>query len=255
MSKVGMHSFEHLIGIFEGSSPLEDEFLKGDKSETKFLQTYDPSRAAELASLLATNQTWQCPTLVWERGGNLIDVSDFSKDTRAKYVPASWKDKTWKKFTEDVKADFNGDSLETRKKFIEKELEVVQLLHKAGVPFLAGTDTPPGVYIFPGFSLHEELQRFVAAGFTPLEALQTATLNPAIFFGMQEQLGSIEKGKIADLVFLDANPLDDIRNTQKVSGVILNGRFLSRSDLQKILQGVEDAAKKEPALPRSSIVF
>jgi imidazolonepropionase-like amidohydrolase len=246
MSDAGMHSFEHLIGIFEGSSPAEVEFLKGGKTEAKFLATYDPERAAALAALLAKNQTWQCPTLVWERGGNLIDVTDFSKDTRAKYVPAYWKDQTWKKFTDQVKQEFNTDDLETRKKFIEKELEVVQLLHKAGVPFLAGTDTPPGVFIFPGFSLHEELQRFVAAGFTPLEALQTATLNPARFFHMEDNLGTIEKGKIADLVFLDANPLEDIHNTQRVTAVILNGRFYSKSDLQKMLQRVEESAKKEP---------
>jgi imidazolonepropionase-like amidohydrolase len=255
MSEAGMHSFEHLIGIFEGSSPLEDEFLEGDKTETRFLASYDPARAAALAALLAKNQTWQCPTLVWERGGNLIDVTDFSKDTRAKYVPAYWKDQTWKKFTEQIEAEFGTDDLETRKKFLEKELEVVQLLHKAGVPFLAGTDTPPGVYIFPGFSLHEELQRFVAAGFTPLEALQTATLNPARFFHMEDQLGAIENGKIADLVFLDANPLEDIRNTQKVSGVILNGRFFSRNKLQKMLQGVEESAKKEPPQRRANGVF
>ena len=252
MSNAGMHSFEHLIGIFEGSSPLEDEFLKGEKSETKFLASYDPERAAALALLLAKNQTWQCPTLVWERGGNLIDVTDFSKDARAKYVPAYWKEHTWKVFTEAVKTEFNTDGLETRKKFIEKELEVVQLLHKAGAPFLAGTDTPPGVYIFPGFSLHEELQRFVAAGFTPLEALQTATLNPARFFRMEDQLGTIEKGKLADLVFLDANPLKDIRNTQKVTGVILNGTYFSKADLQKILQRVEESAKKEPPTQQSS---
>ena len=255
MSNAGMHSFEHLIGIFEGSSPLEDEFLKGDKTEAKFLASYDPVRASALATLLAKNQTWQCPTLVWERGGNLIDVTDFSKDVRAKYVPAYWKDQTWKKFTEQVKQEFNTDDLETRKKFTEKELEVVQILHKAGVPFLAGTDTPPGVYIFPGFSLHEELQRFVAAGFTPLEALQTATLNPAHFFQMEDQFGAIEKGKIADLVFLDANPLEDIRNTEKVSGVILNGKFLSKADLQKVLQRVEESAKKEPPAQRTSSSF
>lgn len=254
MSTAGMHSFEHLIGIFEGSSPLEDEFLKGDKTETRFLESYSSERAAALAAVLARNQTWQCPTLVWERGGNLIDVTDVSKDLRAKYVPASWKD-TWRKFTEEVEAEFHGDSLETRKKFVEKELEVVQLLHKAGVPFLAGTDTPAAVYLFPGFSLHEELQRFVAAGFTPLEALQTATLNPAQFFGLEDQLGTIEKGKLADLVFLDANPLDDIQNTQKVSGVILNGRFFSRADLQRILQHVEEDAKKEVLPPRSSSAF
>jgi len=255
MSKAGMHSFEHLIGIFEGSSPLEAEFLKGDKTETKFLASYDPERASALAALLAKNQTWQCPTLVWERGGNLIDLSDFSKDTRVKYVPTYWKDHTWKDFAEQVKTEFNTDDLETRKKFVEKELEVVQLLHKAGVPFLAGTDTPPGVYIFPGFSLHEELQRFVAAGFTPLEALQTATLNPARFFQMENQAGTIEKGKFADLVFLDGNPLEDIRNTQKISGVILNGRYFSKADLQKILLRVEESAKKQSPGPRSNSIF
>jgi imidazolonepropionase-like amidohydrolase len=255
MSNAGMHSFEHLIGIFEGSSPLEDEFLKGDKTETKFLASYDPERAAALAALLAKNQTWQCPTLVWERGGNLIDVTDFSKDTRAKYVPAYWRNHTWKDFTQQVETDFNTDSLETRQKFLDKELEVVQLLHKAGVPFLAGTDTPPGVYIFPGFSLHEELQRLVAAGFTPLEALQTATLNPARFFRMEDQFGSIEPGKFADLVFLDANPLEDIRNTQKVAAVILNGRYFSKADLQKLLQHVEESAKKEPPPKQAQGIF
>jgi imidazolonepropionase-like amidohydrolase len=135
--------------------------------------------------------------------------------------------------------------LETRKKFIAKELEVVQLLHKAGVPFLAGTDTPPGVYIFPGFSLHEELQRFVAAGFTPLEALQAATVNPARFWGMEDQLGTVEKGKLADLVLLNANPLEDIANTQKINGVIVNGRYYYRAQLDKMLAQIATIAAKQ----------
>ena len=241
-SNAGQKSFEHLIGIFEGASPLEDEFIKGSKSEAKFLSTYDPERAAKLFALLAKNQTWQCPTLVWERGGNLIELSDFSKDPRAKYVPAYWKDVTWKRFTEQVEHDFNTDDLPTRRRFVQKELEVVNAMYHSGIPFLAGTDTPPGVYIFPGFSLHEELQRFVAAGFTPLEALQTATLNPAKFLGMEDRFGTIEKGKIADLVLLDGNPLDEIRNTQKIAGVVANGRYFSRADLDKLLAGVEAAA-------------
>jgi imidazolonepropionase-like amidohydrolase len=245
MSEAGMKSFEHLIGIFEGSSPAEDDFLKGGKTEGKFLSTYDPARAAILAALLAKNHTWQCPTLVWECGGNLLDATDFASDTRVKYVPASWKDKTWKRFTTEITSGYGSDDLATRKKFIEKELEVVGMLHKAGVPFLAGTDTPAGVHIFPGFSLHEELQRFVAAGFTPLEALQTATLNPAQFFGMEEQLGTVEKGKFADLVLLSANPLEDIANTQKISAVILNGRFFSQKELEKLRAEVEAAARRQ----------
>ena len=245
MSAAGMKSFEHLIGIFEGSSPAEDDFLKGNKTEGRFLATYDPARAASQAELLAKNQTWQCPTLVWERGGNLIDATDFSKDTRVKYVPASWENKTWKRFTEEITQGYGADDLATRKRFIEKELEVVGLLHKAGVPFLAGTDTPAGVHIFPGYSLHEELQRFVAAGFTPLEALQTATLKPARLFGVEEQFGSVEKGKFADLVLLTANPLEDIANTQKIAAVIANGRYYRRADLEKILASVEAAAHRE----------
>ena len=244
-SNAGQRSFEHLIGIFEGSSPLEDQFLKGPKTVGQFLSSYDPTRAAALFALLAKNRTWQCPTLVWERGGNLIDETDFAHDTRAKYAPAAWKDITWKRFTEQIIHDFNTDDLATRKRFVEKELEVVNAMHRAGIPFLAGTDTPPGVYIFPGFSLHEELQRFVAAGFTPMEALQTATLNPAKFLGISDQLGTIEKGKLADLVLLDANPLDDIRNTQKIAAVIVKGRYLSRADLDKMLAGVEKAAKEK----------
>lgn len=243
MSRAGQKSLEHLIGIFEGSSPLEDEFIKGTKSEGKFLSTYDPKRALALFALLAKNQTWQCPTLVWERGGNLIDQKDFAGDTRAKYVPAYWKDVTWKRFTNEITHDFNTDDRATRQRFVDKELEVVNEMHKAGIPFLAGTDTPPGVYVFPGFSLHEELQRFVAAGFTPMEALQTATINPAKFLGKENDLGTIEPGKYADLVLLSANPLDDIGNTQKIAAVIVNGHYISREGLDQMLAGAEDAAK------------
>jgi imidazolonepropionase-like amidohydrolase len=246
MSAAGMKSFEHLIGIFEASSPAEDEFLKGNKTEGRFLATYDTARAAALASILAKNQTWQCPTLVWERGGNLIDVSDFSKDERVKYVPASWKNKTWKRFTEEITQGYGTDDLAIRRRFVEKELEVVGMLQKAGVPFLAGTDTPAGVHIFPGYSLHEELQRFVAAGFTPLEALQTATINPARFLGTEDQAGTAEKGKFADLVLLSANPLEDVANTQKIAGVIANGRYYHLAELDKMLGRVESAAHRQP---------
>jgi imidazolonepropionase-like amidohydrolase len=243
MSEAGMKSFEHLIGIFEGSSPAEDEFLKDGKTEGRFLATYDAARAERLAAQLAKNHTWQCPTLVWERGGNLVDATDYSLDERAKYVPEPWKAVTWKRFRQEITSGYGNDDLATRKRFIAKELEVVGMMKSKGVEFLAGTDTPAGVYVFPGFSLHEELERFVAAGFSPLEALRTATVNAARFFGEEAQLGTVEAGKAADLVVVRANPLADIKNTRAIEAVVLNGRYFSRNDLDKMLEGAETAAK------------
>ena len=243
MSERGMKSFEHLIGIFEGSSPQESEFLKGGKTEGKFLATYDASRAEKLAELLAKNGTWQCPTLVWERGGNMLDAQEYVADRRVKYVPAEWKNVTWKRFTDEIIAGYGSDDSAIRQKFVGKELEVVRMMSRKGVRFLAGTDTPAGVHIFPGFSLHEELQRFVAAGFSPLEALQTATVNAAEFFGAEEKFGTVDAGKFADLVLLCANPLEDIRHTQEIAGVVANGRYFSRGDLDAMLREVEAAAR------------
>jgi len=134
------------------------------------------------------------------------------------------------------------DDLATRKRFLAKELEVVAALHRAGVPFLAGTDTVAGVYIFPGFSLHDELGLLVQAGFTPLEALRSATLLPAEYLSMSDRLGSVEKGKVADLVLLDENPLEDIANTRTIRAVVANGRYFSREDLDALLRGVEERA-------------
>jgi imidazolonepropionase-like amidohydrolase len=111
-------------------------------------------------------------------------------------------------------------------------------MHRAGVRFLLGTDIP-AAYAYTGFTVHDELALFVQAGFTPLEALQTATYNPAIFLGLGKSLGTVEKGKVADLILLDADPLDDIRNTRKISAVIVNGRYLSKEKLEEMLHHEE----------------
>ena len=118
------------------------------------------------------------------------------------------------------------------------ELENVRLAKKAGVVLLAATDVdiPMGV---PGLSLHEELVRLVEAGLTPLEALQAATLNPARVLGLVDSLGRIEPGKLADLVLLDANPLENIRNTQKIGAVVADGQLYRRADLDRLLAEVE----------------
>ena len=116
-------------------------------------------------------------------------------------------------------------------------------MKRAGVGFLAGTDEE-NPYCFPGFSLHDELALLVKAGFSPLEALEAATINPARYLGRESTIGTIEAGKDADLILLDANPLDDIRNTTKIRTVVANGRLYDRAAIDQILANAEqDAAK------------
>jgi len=240
----GQKSLEHLIGIFEASSTVEDDLLTGPKSPGRFLDTYDASKEAAIIQLLAKNHTWQCPTLYWERGQWLVDVIDPNKDPDVKYAPVSWRETAWPRATKSIIKDMDTDPLPVREKFVQHELDMVKKLDQAGVPFLAGTDCPAGVDVIPGFSLHLELERFIAAGFTPLQTLQTATINAAKFLDKVSDFGTVEKGKIADLVVLDANPLEDIRNTQKITAVVANGRYFSRAQLDRILSDVEAAAQK-----------
>ena len=105
--------------------------------------------------------------------------------------------------------------------------------HDAGVPIGAGTDTPIALAV-PGFSLHSELEFLVRAGLSPIEALESATVIPAEYFSLQDEMGSIDVGKRADMVLLGANPLDDIANTKSVSAVISKGRYLNREELDAL---------------------
>jgi hypothetical protein len=240
----GQKSIEHLMGIFEGCSTQEDKFITGQGNTKLLLTTQDPQECEVLIKQLAQSQTWQCPTLVWQRGGTFLDQRDLKHQPLDKYVPAYWRDVTWKRFTDEMMPDLLKDPLPLRQEYFVDNLKIVGEMHRAGVPFLAGTDTAPGVYIMPGFSLHDELANFVEAGFTPMEALQTATSNPAKFFGITT-LGSIEAGKTADLVLLNANPLDDIHNTLKIEAVIANGRLFDHSERDRILKQVELSAKEQ----------
>jgi hypothetical protein len=228
-------TFEHLIGIFEASSPDEDKYVAGaKKTPGVFLDTYDPAREAAIIQLLAKNHVWQCPTLFWERGQWLVDVIDFKADPDIAFAPASWVAKKWPGSQRGIAKSMDTDPVPIRENFVAHELDIVRKLHGAGVPFLAGTDTPAGVDLIPGISLHLELQRFVAAGFTPLEALQTATLNPAKFFGKLNDYGTVQQGRVADLLLLDANPLEDISNTRKIAAIVTDGRYLSSEDLTQL---------------------
>jgi imidazolonepropionase-like amidohydrolase len=242
-SNAGQKSIEHLTGIFEGCSTIEDELMKQPRGpgRRRYLSTYDPERAKELIALFVKNQTWQVPTLYWERGEWLIEQTNAGPDPLEKFAPVAWKQRTWPMFTSDITKHYSTDPVADREGFFHKELEMIGEMNRAGLPIMAGTDTAAGVRVYPGFSLHEELGLLVQAGLTPMQALQAATSNPARFLGFSDT-GTIAKGKRADLVLLDANPLDEIANTKKIRSVVLAGRYFSRDDLDELLHRVERAA-------------
>lgn len=248
----GQRTFEHLIGIFEASTPDEDAFLSRrygagkdpsvNKSLAAFLDRYDPARERTIIERLAASGVWQCPTLFWERGQWLVDVIDWRQDSDIAYTPRTWIEKKYPSSQKSIAESMDSDPLDVRRRFVEHELEIVRALHAAGVPFLAGTDTPAGVDVTPGISLHLELQRFVDAGLTPLEALQTATINPARFFGRTSDFGSVQAGRLADLLILSANPLEDIANTRTISGLVADGKYWAPTEIGRLRQRLKQVA-------------
>src|SRR6185369_12648696 len=239
-SDAGQKSIEHLTGILIGSSDkeaeLRDKLVKADSPQARgrvqatALDTYNEKKAANLIAHFVKNQTWQCPTLTVLRSSAYLGDEKFRRDGRLRYIPRLQQQR-WNFRL----ANRSGGDDAVEKKVLQKQLQIVGAMNKAGVPILAGTDTG-NPFCFPGFSLHDELELLVKAGLTPIEALRAATISPAKFMGVDDVAGTIDKGKRADLVLLDANPLEQITNTKRINSVVFSGRILDRKALDKILR-------------------
>jgi tetratricopeptide (TPR) repeat protein len=204
------------------------------------LDTYSPAKVAALSAVFKSNGTWQCPTLVLLRMFAYGNDPAFLADPRVKYMPQGMK-RSWD--PSKLEGDRTAQDFAYSIKEFEKYLQVVGDMEKSGVGILAGTDSQ-NPYTFYGFSLHDELGLLVQAGLSPMQALQAATLNPALFFGMEKDLGTVEQGKIADLVLLDANPLEAIANTKKIDAVVYAGQLYTRVALDAILTRTEALAAR-----------
>ena len=263
-SDAGQKSIEHLEGILRACSTVEPELRKTledalrdakdtdqmraslvralNETEFRAMETYSREKAAALFARFAANGTWQAPNLVVHRAGAFMDDGNFTDDPRLKYVRRSIRD-SWKNQDDFRLKNRTAESSTRHRMLFQKRLELIIAMHRAGVKLLAATDALVW-YVFPGFSLHDELELFVKAGLNPMEALQTATSNPATYVGLIDEVGTVEGGKKADLVLLEASPLENISNTKRITAVIVSGRLIPKVSLDKMLMDAEAAASR-----------
>jgi hypothetical protein len=266
-AEAGMAGFEHLHGVLEGCSRDEawllrdnisylDDRAAGRAGQTdnrayfeRLLDTQDEKRCRSLIRRLAALGIAQTPTLVAHRGPLRLRDADAADDPRLAYVPEAVA-RAWQPTTYEATRGFGADEWRLAERRLSRMFDVVHDMHEAGVPLMAGSDVHPTLaFTFPGFSLQEELRLLVEAGLSPLESLRTATLNPAQFIGRSEDLGTVEEGRAADLVLLDADPLEEIGNTRRIAGVVRGGRWLPRDTLDSWKDEVAAAYRIE-ANPR-----
>ena len=258
VSDAGQKTIEHLSAISLACSSREAELRRKWitpldpeapataihlRFDVEAEESYDSTRAAALFAKLVKNGTWVVPTLAVVQAHAELPKIVPAKDPRSRWLPMSvafrWESRRTNTLKKLGPADF-----ENYQHALRQDLKLVKALHGAGVRLLAGTDTG-ALDCYAGLSLQDELELMVQAGLTPLEALQTATRNASGYLGREADLGTIERGKLADMVLLDANPLDDIHNIRKINCVMTNGKLLQHDDLKKLLSDVEASCKVE----------
>jgi len=240
-SDAGQRSIEHTESLLDNIlfSLSQRGQSARDALDQAFAQ-YRDDRAATLFQRFHRNKTWYDPVLVTYRSFAFRTDFAANPDPRNRYVAASTR-RGWDKY-QPIPQNLSTETIALRKSVFQRFLGLVGLMRRGQVNILAGTDAGGIRDVFPGFSLHDELELLVQAGLTPAEALQTATRNPADFLGVSDSVGTIERGKFADLVLLEANPLENIENTQRINAVIINGRYIPKSELQTMLAHVEVTA-------------
>lgn len=249
-ARAGLRSVEHardfLFDCFPGAVELRRTSRSLDPPtdvRRAMVEEHDPELCDAAFRTLVTHDTWYVPTHVTRRMDALADDSTFRHDPRARWVPpAAWE--AWNADADRMIAlDPSPDGRQVMRDFYRKGLEITGAAHAAGVGVLVGTDGGDS-FVFPGAAVHDELGELVKAGLSPADALRAATLLPAEFLGLADDYGTVEPGKRADLVLLDANPLADIGHTRRIRAVVFGGRVLDRGRLNAMLEAVETVAAR-----------
>ena len=226
--------FECYQGI-EDFRRLDDPIAHYDAQLMRqILQQQDIQQCDQEMVAMANSATWWVPTLTTLQMGAFAADPAFRADPRLAYIPYVVKALIWYPDADSAAgkgADNEGRYV--RRDFFEQAKVQVNRAHQLGVKLLAGTDNID-TYVFTGSGLHDELEMMVDAGLSPLEALQTATINPALYAGLEQDFGSLERGKQADIVLLNSNPLTDINNIRDIDGLLYNGFYYDRSALGEL---------------------
>jgi imidazolonepropionase-like amidohydrolase len=224
--------FERVLAEFH-SLPESEQFLIQFRHYRALYDSRDPAACASVFETYRQHGVAVTVDLVAYH--HIVHAEEILADTaRMRLVPEAIRRNWQNRVTSETFQEFRSILLPIP----PLELENVRLAGEAGVVLLAATDVGVPLQV-PGFSMHVQLGRLVEAGLTPLEALRTATLNPTRVMGLADWLGTVEAGKLADLILLDANPLVDITNTQRIHAVIADGRLYRRADLDRLLAEVE----------------
>jgi imidazolonepropionase-like amidohydrolase len=202
-------------------------------------QSFDETTALNRYKQLAQNGTAIVPTLIGNRIISYWDEDDHRDDPELQYIgPGIIKTYQWR-VKKAKKA--SPEAIEARHKKYQKLVSLIPLIKKSGMPIIAGTDAGfLNSYIYPGFALHEELEIYQKAGLTPLEALQTSVINGPKYFGLSDKYGSVTEGKIADLLILNSNPIEDIKATRDIDQLIKKTKVYDKAQLDNMLQDVKN---------------
>lgn len=256
-ARAGHKSFEHarlfLFECYPGAAALREAYhdrysgiseggrLDDTQGLRQMIDNHSEEMFMELVSVMKENKTWFCPTHITRKMDAFAADEAFRTDPRLKYIHRLQR-MGWKGDADGMTKRYPGEEgQKTVMDFYLKGLELTGKASRAGLKILAGTDAND-TYCFPGLSLHDELAELVKAGLSPAEALRAATLYPAEYFGLESTYGSIDNGKIADLLILNDNPLNNIENTKSIQTVIFNGQIYHREKLDELLEGVEKMA-------------
>ena len=226
----GYHTIDHLDGYVEAlvrpgaASPQDSEFF-GLNLGTHL----DNSKLPRWVQATKEARVWNVPTQVlMENLVPAVSVEALEQRPEMRYVSRDTRSK-WAQVKNSLMAE-SGSTPESAARTMSVRRQLIKALQAGGAGLLLGSDAPQ-IYNVPGFSTHRELESLVAAGLTPYQALETGTRNVAVFFGTAQKTGTIAVGKRADLILLDGNPLADVRNTARQSGVMLRGRWMPKQEI------------------------